>query len=133
MADSIDFDTSELFNLAVDFPASSARAVFKGSQLVRASAQRVVAHAQQFVPVDTSATKGSIHASTPDGGTLGALESGALGRGVIEAEIGPTTEYAPDLEYGTVKMAPHAFMGPALDKVTPDFVAGAAEIAETLW
>lgn len=91
-----------------------------GSALVRRTAYGVVATAQEFVPVDTGTTKSSIHASAPSGGPLAGFS--------MEAEIGPTTEYAPHLEFGTVNMAPHAFMGPALDRHTPDFIAGVNEL-----
>lgn len=120
MADSL-LDVSELNRLTLGFAAESVAAVFKGSQAVRSTAQRVVATAQQFVSVDTSATKQSIHASGPGGAPLTV--------GSLEAEMGPTTEYAPHLEHGTVKMPPYAFMGPALDRHTPDFVTAVGQIS----
>lgn len=120
MADSFSIDVEGLNTLAVELEVHTGTALFKGSEVVRGSAQRVVATAQQLVPVDTGATKGSIHASGPNGAPF-TLRS-------VEAEIGPTTEYAPHLEYGTVDMAPHAFMGPALDRESPDFVAALEQI-----
>lgn len=124
MADSFDVDMAELNTLAVALDVQGVAAAQKASQVVRSTAQRVVATGQQLVSVDTGATKSSIHASGPGGLPLASSS--------LEAEVGPTTEYAPYLEYGTVRMAPHAFMGPALDRHTPDFVAGLSEIVDLL-
>lgn len=117
MADGIDLDFEGLNTLSLALAIESGRALARAGLVVRASAQRVVSTAQQLVPVDTGATKGSIHATTRQNGFD------------LEAQIGPTTEYAPYLEYGTVRMAPHAFMGPALDRETPGFVAAIGQIA----
>lgn len=122
MPSSFEIDVDELNTLAVTFATHSLTAIRRGERLVDATAQRVVATAQRLVPVDTGTTKSSIHATRTSFGSQGA----------IEAEIGPTTEYAPHLEYGTVNMAPHAFMGPAIDRETPDFVTLAAQIADGL-
>lgn len=117
MADGVHIDFAGLNTVTAAFAVESAKALLKGAEVVRASAQRVVATAQSFVPVDTGATRSSIHATTTQAGLAG-----------VEAEIGPTTHYAPFLEYGTVKMAPHAFMGPALDRETPAFVEALSQI-----
>lgn len=117
-----EIDVDELNTLAVGFEIHSIAAVKRGEVLVDATAQRVVATAQRLVPVDTGTTKSSIHAT----------RLGFASQGAIEAEIGPTTHYAPHLEYGTVNMAPHAFMGPALDRETPGFVAAAAQLSDGL-
>lgn len=117
-------DVHELEQLAATFEKTSWDVVRKASSVVRKTASDVVATAQRFAPVDTGATKNSIHASGPG--------SGPLGPESLAAEIGPTTEYAPHLEYGTVNMAPHAFMGPALDRHGPDFTAGIAQVAGEL-
>jgi len=125
MADDFLIEMEGLNTLVADLTVTADRETRRaGSALVRATAYRVVGTAQQLVPVDTGTTKSSIHASTPSGGPLSGFS--------LEAEIGPTTEYAPHLEFGTVKMAPHAFMGPALDRHTPDFVDGAAQLPDLL-
>lgn len=116
MADGIDLDFAELNTVTAGFAAESTAALIQADRVVRASALRVVATAQQLVPVDTGATKNSIHASPVYVG----INPGA--------EIGPTTEYAYWLEFGTSKMAPHAFMGPALDRETPGFIKAASQI-----
>lgn len=85
----------------------------KGAKVVRRNAARVERFGKQYVSVDTGATKNSIGVDTTGDGRLGE----------IGAEIGPTTDWAPFLERGTSRMPPYAFMGPAFDRVQPDFVA----------
>lgn len=120
MADGFDIDMSGLNTITRRLEAESLVAVRKASQVVRASALRVVATAQQFVPVDTGATKSSIFAQAAGGG--------AMASGTTDVTIGPTTSYAPYLEWGTSRMAPFAFMGPALDRETPGFLEAVAQI-----
>lgn len=108
-------DVDELNSLAFDLGEAGVRATVGAAAVVQKTAQDVVATAQQLVPVDTSATKNSIGADPADSG--------------LTAVIGPTTEYAHFLEYGTVNMPPYAFMGPALDRHTPDFVSAMEQLA----
>jgi HK97 gp10 family phage protein len=119
-----EIDVTELNRLAGDFDRADRTAGRRASAVVRKTAYDVVATAQTFVPVDTGATKGSIYAS--------ALTGGPLGPESLAAEVGPTTEYAPHLEFGTAKMAPYAFMGPAMDRHGPAFVDGLAQVAGDL-
>ena len=109
-------DASEVERLAFDLTEQSMAATKRASVVVRKTAMDIVATAQQIVPVDTSATKQSIDADIDDD-TLGAT-------------IGPTTEYAPYLEHGTSRMPPHAFMGPALDRHTPEFVQAMEQVGD---
>lgn len=109
-------DASEVERLAFDLTEQSIGATKRASIVVRKTAADIVATAQQIVPVDTSATKQSIGADIEQGGLV--------------AEIGPTTHYAPYLEHGTSRMAPHAFMGPALDRHTPDFVEAMEQVGD---
>lgn len=120
MADSFELDMAELNTIQVALDVGSLAALRKGSEVVRSTAQRIVATAQQLVPVDTSTTKNSIHASAAGGAPMAS--------GTLDVEIGPTTSYAPHLEYGTIHMAPYAFMGPALDRETPGFVEAVSQI-----
>lgn len=107
-----------LDSLIVDLAGAGARAAIRAQVVIAKTAQDIVGTAQQLVPVDTSATKNSIGVDYgPDG---------------LSAEIGPTTSYAFWLEFGTTKMAPHAFMGPAMDRHTPDFVKGLEELGGSL-
>lgn len=124
MSDSFMAEMNELNRLAVDLGKASATAPIKASQAIRKTAFDIVATAQTFVPVDTGATKNSIHATSADARPLGA--------GSLVADIGPTTEYAPHLEFGTVNMAPHAFMGPAADRHTPDLAKALGQLGATI-
>lgn len=111
------FDFSEMYRLEADLTRAGLFAADRAATVQVKTALDVVATAQQLVPVDTGATKNSIgwdRADEPD---------------ILAVEIGPTTEYAPHLEFGTSRMAPHAFMGPALDRHTPGYMAAMAEIA----
>lgn len=94
----------------------------RGSVVLRASALRIEALAKQLVPVDTGHLRSSIGADFFGDGRYA----------VMRAEIGPTASYGPYVEYGTHRMAPQAYMGPALDRVAPDFVAAVDAIAEPL-
>lgn len=112
---------SDLNQLAADIAGAGVLAGPRASALVRKTAFDIEATAKTLVPVDTAATKNSIYV-----GKTGTDQP--AGFGDVDVEIGPTTSYAPHLEYGTSRMAPHAFMGPALDRHTPDFLKGAEEI-----
>lgn len=109
-------DASELNQVAVELNAAGFGAARRARTAVAKTAHDVVATAQQLVPVDTSATKQSIHASFENGGLV--------------AEVGPTTQYAPFLEFGTSRMAPHAFMGPSLDRHSPAFVEAIGQLGD---
>lgn len=93
----------------------------QGSVVLRASAFRVEAYAKLFVPVDTGHLKS----------TIGPPRFSGDGRsGAMTATISATARYAGYVEWGTSRMAPHAYMGPALDRVGPDFVAACAAISD---
>ena len=94
------FDTSEVAAFAADLGDAASRVVAAAKTVVAKSAHDVAAIAQGRVPVDTGDTKNSIGADI-DG---------------LTAVIGPTTYYAPFLEYGTYKMPPRPFMEPAADQ-----------------
>ena len=108
----------QLNKLAYDFRQAGLTAIPRARQLVRKTAFDISATAKTFVPVDTSATRESIDADFEDGD--------------LTAIIGPTTLYAWWLEFGTSRMAPHAFMGPSLDIHSPEFAAGAAELGANI-
>ena len=66
--------------------------------------------------VDTGRLRASYGASasrTPDG---------------AELEVASGREYAPYLEFGTRRMSPRPFMGPALDAVEPSFTAAMEQL-----
>lgn len=112
---SIKIDVSELNRIAVDLEAAGARAGRMANKLIRKTAFDMERDAKTFAPVDTGNLRSSIRTSVHPGG--------------LAAEITPTAAYAHFVELGTSRMAPHAFMGPALDRNTPDFIKGAEQIA----
>lgn len=118
MADHISVDVSELDAIVADLGEAAATIPGAIRRVLQKGAADVKADAQRFAPVDTGALRSSITYETHQ------LADGA------RAEIGPSVEYAPYLEYGTVHMAPHAFMGPAFDRNTPDVIAALEELSD---
>jgi HK97 gp10 family phage protein len=111
----ISIDASELNRLAVDLGNAGQSAGERASQVVRKSAARVESEAKMFAPVDTGNLRNSIGTDIdPDG--LGAV-------------VGPTASYGVFLEFGTSRMAPRAFLGPAFDRAQPDFITALEQIA----
>jgi HK97 gp10 family phage protein len=116
--DGFDLDVSELNKVAVALDRSAGQVGARGAQVLRKTALDIEATAKQFAPVDTGALRNSIgHDLLGDGRY-----------GVLEAEIGPTVEYAPYVEFGTSRRAPAAFMGPALDRHVPDFITALEQL-----
>ena len=104
--------------LVADLARESGQVGSRAAMVVRKTANDLAATGQHLVPVDTGATKSSIGVDLEGDGRFGSMS----------ADIGPTTEYAPHLEYGTVHTAPHAFMGPALDRHTPAFIQALEDV-----
>jgi HK97 gp10 family phage protein len=111
----------QLNTVVVVLESSSHRAALDAGKVVRASAHRVESLGKQFCPVDTGNLRNSI-------GTEFLGYSG----NVVAAEIGPTASYGHWVEYGTSRMAPRSFMGPAADIVGPDFAAAMLSLADPL-
>ncbi|MDU5415578.1 MAG: HK97 gp10 family phage protein [Cutibacterium avidum] len=112
-------DTSQLNRLATDLGKTGYKATKKASQAVRKTALDVERIGKRRCPVDTGATRESIHTTASAGD--------------MAAEIGPTTTYAPFLEWGTRHMEARPFMRPALDDVTPGFVRAMEQIGGGLF
>lgn len=106
-------DVSELNRLSVDLGKTSAAATRKASMVVRKAAFDLEAGAKARAAVDTGSMKGSI---------------GTDIMGALHAEVGPTASYAPYVEYGTSRMSPQPFMGPATDAVEGRFHAAMENI-----
>ena len=112
---SASWDASELNALAADLGQAGYRATRKAQTVVAKSAADIERISKSFAPVDTGALKNSIGFDIGDGG--------------LAAEIGPTVHYGAYVEFGTRRrMAPHAYMGPALDIVGPSFAAAMEQI-----
>lgn len=113
----------DMNTVAADLRAASGRVGAKGAVVVRAAAARVEATAKLFAPVDTGNLRGSIGPPVIEGD----------GRsGDIEAAITAHANYSRFVEWGTERMAPAAFMGPALDRVGPEFAAAVEAISDPL-
>ena len=90
----------DLNRLSIDLELAGAVAHRRASVAVAKTAASIDSTAKAFAPVDTGNLRNSISHDVK--GT--------------EAEIGPTASYGAHVEYGTSRMAPHAYMGPALDR-----------------
>lgn len=113
----------ELNTIAVELEAAVGGVGAKGSAVLRRYALEVEALAKVFCPVDTGNLKSSIGppAITGDGRF-----------GAMSAEITAHANYALYVETGTRSQAPQAFMGPALDRVGPSYVAAVAALGDPL-
>ncbi len=106
-------DVSELRRLAVDLgKAASTDTIRKARLAVQKAAADIERIAQLKAPVDTGTLRNSI---------------GSDIRG-LTAEIGPTANYGIYLEYGTYRMRPQPYLGPATDAVEPGFVKAMEQI-----
>lgn len=107
--DGIDVDFSELNRLAVSLAGTTAAILPAARIVIQKSAADIKRDAQAFAPVDTGNLRSSIGYETRE------LVAS------VEAEIGATASYAAYVEFGTSRMAPEAFLGPALDRNGPGF------------
>jgi hypothetical protein len=116
---SVWFEGIEKINtIAVQLGTAGARVGVGGALVLRKSAHDVEATGKTFCPVDTGNLRNSI-GSDFTGGPLS-----------MEAAIGPTADYGSYVEYGTSRMAPHAYMGPALDRHAGEFLSALEVVAE---
>lgn len=109
----MEFDASQMFQLAADLQKVPARALPLASKVVRKTAKDIEGTAKGLAPVDTGNLKNSI----------GSQEVGPL-----EAEVRATANYAVYLEMGTSRMPAQPYMGPAADKHSPAFSEAMAQI-----
>jgi HK97 gp10 family phage protein len=117
VADEFDIKGLEDLNkLAVDMGNAGLRVTRDAGTVVAKYAYAVEGSAKAFCPVDTGNLRNGI--------------STTLSPNRLSAQIGPTASYAPFVEFGTSRMAPRAFMGPALDIQTPGFVAALEQISD---
>lgn len=110
-------DASGFNELSASLTAVEGRIGPEAAVAVRVTALAVERDAKAFAPVDTGFLRNSIGHDYTSGDTS------------AEAEIGPTAEYAQFVEFGTSRMAPAAFMGPALDRNSPLFAEAIAQAA----
>lgn len=113
---SVHIDGSGFHTLAADITAAAANMLPAAEAAVRKTALDIEREAKAFAPVDTGNLRSSIGRDVEVSGDA------------IEAEIGPTAHYGIYLEHGTSRMAPHAFLGPALDRATPPFLSAMEQV-----
>lgn len=104
----------DLNRLAVDLGRAGARAVPLAGAAIAKTAAAIEAEGKAFAPVDTGNLRNSISRDV-------------MG---LRAEIGPTANYGGFVEFGTSRMAPHAYMGAAFDRKAPDLQAALEQIAD---
>lgn len=120
-------DFSELNRLAADLSHAGVRAAFAVRPALEQSARRIEDDAKRFAPR-------SARTSLPHYADTINHDVSVGADGHLVAEIGPDrtvngqAKLANILEYGTSKMAPHAHLGPALDREGPLFVLAVKEI-----
>ena len=86
-------------------------------QVVEIAARHVEAKAKDDVPVDTGTTKNSISATQED---------------ELAWRVGPTTEYAPFIEYGTRYMTARPFLIPAVEGEMPRLEQALSQLMQRL-
>lgn len=101
-------DVSGVGDLAADFAATAAGARRLVAGEVARTGSQIEATGKMLAPVDTGALRASISTSVIDAG--------------LGVEVGPTVHYGGYNEFGTSRMAPRPYMGPALDRHIPELV-----------
>lgn len=112
----------EVEQLAARMEASRRMIGQRAARVVRRSAAQVEALSKQNAPVDTGNLRNSITTIMQGDGRFATMQ----------ASIGPTAHYGGYVEYGTSRMAPQPYLGPALDAVKPEFEAAMRELGATL-
>jgi HK97 gp10 family phage protein len=114
-------DITGINRLVVSFAASTGRVGAAGAMAVRKTAYDIEATSKVFCPVDTGNLRNSISTTIT-----------ASGRDAeMTAEIGPTASYGAFVEFGTSRMAPHAYMGPAFDRHAHQLVTAFGKLGLT--
>ena len=113
-------DASDINRVQARLEASSRDVARQAGRLLRETAVNVEASAKQFAPVRTGTLRRSIHHEVDQA------------PGGAEAVIGTNVEYGPFVEHGTSRMAPRAFLGPALDRHAPEFETSLRRLAGDL-
>jgi len=111
----VEFDGIDDINrVAVDLGRVGLEGIRAAQVVAARTGHATVAGAQVIVPVRTGNLKGTIGVDI-DGDGLGFT-------------AGPTAAYGHHVEFGTSRMAPRAFMGPAFDRAMADGVAALSAV-----
>lgn len=111
-----DFDFSDLNRLAVDLGKVPGKVVPLARKVLEKSSADIERDAKIFAPVDTGNLRNSISRDLKG----------------LEAETGPTASYAAWVEFGTSRMGPAAYLGPAFDRHAGAFAEALGQITEQL-
>lgn len=114
-------DASELRSLGHDLTRAGAKAQAGARMVVAKTAADITADAKAFAPVDTGNLRASIGHDLFEG------------NGETSAEIGPTTNYGGFVEWGTSRMAPQPYLGPAFDRRVPQFEKALGDMIDGTW
>ena len=98
------------------FPCVNTQARARAATAVAKAALDIEGHAKSVVPVDTGALKNSIQTEAGDSD--------------LTKYVGPHTEYAVHVEYGTWKARAQPYMRPAAEAVRPAFIVAMRQIAD---
>lgn len=107
--------------VARDLAAAGPRAEALAAKVVMKSLADIEADAKALAPVDTGYLRSSISREVTADTFRGS--GGAFG-----GEVGPTANYGAYVEYGTSRMRPQPYMGPAFTRRVPAFLAAMAKI-----
>lgn len=111
----IEFDASEIEDLAATLAQAGPRAVERTQLVVDQTGHASVRDMQQLAAVDTGTMKNSTSVDIdPDG---------------LGFEAGPTVNYAPYVEYGTSRMSPQPFVGPGFERNIPPAISALEQVA----
>ncbi len=123
MSFSVRFDGVDALNaVAADLSRAAGTVGQKAAAHVRKTAAAVEATAKRFVPVDSGDLKRSIDTAIVGDGR----------HAQMSADVFTDSPYGGYVEWGTSRMAPHAYLGPALDRHSGHFTAGLRDLSDPL-
>lgn len=105
--------------LAADLGKAGKAALPLARAAVAKTVHDIEGTAKDLAPVDTGYHRNSISSEMLGNGSV------AIGR------VGPSSNYGAFLEFGTHRMAPRPYMGPATDAHEPAFNKAMEQIADT--
>lgn len=110
--------SDDLRRLAADLAGAKAEVWTIAAVAVEKATRGVERDAKLRAPVRTGNLRSSITSEV------------RVGPGEVVGEVGPTAEYGAHVEYGTLRMSPRPYMGPAVDVNEPVFLAAFDQIGD---
>lgn len=115
------FEATEIRALARTLDLTQKGVRQKASAIVRKATFAIERGSKLRAPVDTGNLRNSISTSLTG--------VGSTATGPIIGEVGPEASYGGFVEFGTWKMAPQPYLGPAFDELEATFNAAFDELA----